>query len=334
MKSGEPSGEWLGRGLEGKTPVLYHKGPGQGKGFTSKSEALSGLRRLQKYVGYAMLLSAAAGVYLLATDGSLWILAVSHAVGLVIIVILDVILGVMNLSGSKRVYLASLAAALLGIVLQLGDIATAPQYNMTVTYFASYLFGLPAFDLLLALQAGVMVLGVLGKGNVEFLASRRRTGRELNYSRKSFIQTIVGFAALVGFGVVLGSVKIPAASSVPTPSSQAQVASASTPIANTINMQVDSPVYFQYPSAGYANVLFKRSDGTLEAYSILCTHVCCECSYIASSNVFYCPCHGSVFDTSGKVLRGPAAYPLPSISLTVDSSGNVFPTAVTGYTPC
>ncbi len=331
MKPGESPGEWLAEGLEGKIPVRYRKGDSQRKGYSSKSEALSGLRKLQKYIGYAMFLSAAAGVYLLATDGSLWILAVSHAVGLIIIVILDVLLGAMNLMASKRVYLASLAAAFLGIALQLGDIATAPQYNMTISYFASYLFALPAFDILLSLQGAVLVIGILGRGNVQFLASRGRTGRELNYSRQSFIRTIVGFGALVGLGVILGSIKIPSPSS--SPSSQAQVASASKPIANTNSIQINSPVYFQYPS-GYPNVLFKRSDGTLEAYSLLCTHVCCECSYVASSNVFYCPCHGSVFDSGGKVVRGPAAYPLPLISLTVDSAGNVFPTAVTGYSPC
>src|SRR5512135_1632158 len=134
------SAGWLGEGPDGRLPILSQKG-GQRKGYTSKSEALTGLRRLQRFIGYAMLASAAAGVYLLATDGSLWILAVSHAVGLVIIVVLDVLIGAMNLNGSKRVYLPSMAAAVLGIVLQLGDIATAPQYNMTVAYFASYLFG-------------------------------------------------------------------------------------------------------------------------------------------------------------------------------------------------
>ena len=91
--------EWFERGLEARIPVNYQNGPGSGKGRNSKGEALSGLRRLQRYIGYAMLLSAAAGVYLLATDGSLWILAVSHAYGLVIIVVLDVLLGIMNLIG-------------------------------------------------------------------------------------------------------------------------------------------------------------------------------------------------------------------------------------------
>src|SRR4029077_14935375 len=133
--------------------------------------------------------------------------------------------------------------------------------------------------------------------------------------------------------VILGSVKLPSATSSSSPSSSAPVASASTPITNANDIQVDSPVYFQYP-AGYPNVLFKRSDGTLEAFSLLCTHVCCECSFISSSNIYYCPCHGSEFDSKGRVVVGPANSPLPSITLNVDSWGNVFPTGVTGYSPC
>jgi cytochrome b6-f complex iron-sulfur subunit len=331
MRAGEAPPEWLERGLESKIPVRYQKDRAERNGRISKDEALSGLRRLQRYIGYAMLLSAAAGVYLLATDGSLWILAVSHAYGLVIIAVLDVSLGVMNLMGSKRVYLASLAAACLGIVLQLGDITTAPQYNMTMAYFASYLFGLGAFDALILLQAAIIVLGIVGRADVQFLASRRRVGKELNYSRRSFVTTIAGFGVLIALGVALASVKIPSSSS--SPVSSQTTASPSSAITNTNSMQVGAPVYFEYPS-GYPNVLFKRSDGSLAAYSLLCTHVCCEVTYESSSNLFYCPCHGSEFDSSGRVIRGPAGSPLPSVTLTVDGSGNVFPSGVTGYSPC
>jgi arsenite oxidase small subunit len=278
-----------------------------------------------------MTMSASAGAYLLATDGSLWHLAISHAAGLVIIVLLDLSLGALNLLGSKRVYLASLAAACLGIVLQLGDVTTAPQYNMTVAYFASYLFGLPAFDALLLLQAVVIALGIIGRTNVQFLSSKRRLARELNYSRRSFITTIAGFGVLIGLGVALASVKIQPTSS---PAATATTtAGASTPITNTSDLQVGTPVYFDYPS-GYPNVLFKLGDGSLAAYSMLCTHVCCEVSYDASASIFYCPCHGSEFDSSGRVIRGPASASLPSIALTVDSSGNIYPTGVSGSTPC
>ena len=331
MTLGEPLPEWFEEGLEARIPVFYQKARGPEKGYTH--HALNNLRKLQRYIGYVMLLSAAAGVYLLATDGSLWILAVSHAVGLVIIVILDLVLGIMNLLGSKRIYVASIAAALLGIVLQLGDITTAPQYNMTIPYFASYLFGLAAFDILLALQGAVIVLGILGRSNIQFLVSKRRVAKELNYSRRSFVTTMVEFAVLIGFGVALGSVKIPSAASSSSPASSAAAAGPSTPITNTSNLQVGTPMYFEYPS-GYPNVLFKRADGTLAAFSILCTHVCCETTYESSSNTFFCGCHGSVFDSNGRVLRGPASSPLPSISLNVDSSGNVYPTGVNGYTPC
>jgi arsenite oxidase small subunit len=328
MTPAEPDHDWLEQGLEGNIPVLYDN---SSKGHISKNEALSSLRKLQRYIGYVMLLSAATVVYLLATDGSLWVLAVSHAIGLVIIVILDVFLGILNLLGTRRVYVASLAAAVLGIALQLGDVATAPQYGMSVAYFASYLFGLVAFDALLLLQGIVIILGIAGRSSVGFLASRRRVSNELNYSRRSFVTTIVGFAALIGLGVALGSVKLPSTSS--SPAGSAQVASPTTPIANTSYLQVDSPVYFEYPS-GYPNVLFKRSDGNLAAFSLLCTHVCCETTYEASSSIFYCPCHGSEFDSSGNVIRGPASSPLPTITLTVDNSGNVYAAGVSGSTPC
>jgi hypothetical protein len=50
MKSGESPGEWFGQGLEARIPVIYQKGDSQRKGYSSKSEALSGLRKLQKYI--------------------------------------------------------------------------------------------------------------------------------------------------------------------------------------------------------------------------------------------------------------------------------------------
>jgi Rieske Fe-S protein len=319
------------------------------KGF-SKAEAKSGVRRLQRFFGLAFLLSALCGVYLLATDKSLWLLALSHAVGLVVIVVIDVALGILNLRLRRKIYLPSVAAALLGFLLQLGDILTAPQYNMTMRYFASYLFGLWAFDLLLVLQFAVIAFGVAARGYQRELARRQKTkrARELGYSRRGFLRAIASFAAVIAVVVTLGSVKLPPPNTPPSQSSQATQSGQSTrgsqsartssvkpngAIANTNDLQVGSPVYFEYPK-GYPSMLLKKANGALVALSMLCTHVCCECTYEPSSSVIFCPCHGSVFDSTGSVLRGPAGTPLPSVELTIDTSGFIYPKGINGYGPC
>ena len=309
------------------------------------------MRRVQRFFGLAFLLSAISGAYLLATDKSVWLLAISHAVGLVVIVAIDVVLGVLNLRLRRKIYLPSLAAALLGFMLQLGDVLTAPQYNMTMQYFASYLFGLWAFDLLLVLQLAIFSVGVAGRGYARELARRQKTkrARELGYSRRGFLKAIASFAGVIGVVVTLGSVKLPPPSPPSSQSSQttqaAQSARNSQPartpptakpsgaIANTSSLQVGSPVYFQYPK-GYPNMLLKKADGTLVALSMLCTHVCCECSYEPSSSVIFCPCHGSTFDSTGNVLRGPAGSPLPTVELTIDGSGYIYPSGIKGSGPC
>ena len=297
---------------------------------SAKETAKRGFRRLQMATGGMLLLSSAAGVYLLATDKSLWLLAVSHAVGLVILVVMDVVLGLYSLASSKSVYLPSIAAGVLGFVLQGGDVLTAPQYGMTVLYFAHYLLGLWAFDLLLLLQGGVILAGVLGRPHARYLSRRRtRTGRALEYSRRGFLKALAGFAGLIGAGVLLGSLKLPA----PTPSQTTATGGVQGSVANVNALQVGVPAYFYYPGS-YPNALIKKSDGSLTALSMLCTHVCCTLSFDSSANEFYCPCHGSVFDTAGKVVRGPAGANLPTVELRVDGAGNVFPTGVSNPGPC
>jgi Rieske Fe-S protein len=290
---------------------------------------------LQNLIGGLLLASAAAGTYLLATDASLWLLAVSHAIGLAMIVVIDAVVGLYSLAFPRSAHLPAIAAATLGFVLQLGDIFTAPQYNMSISYFAGYLFGLWAFDLLLALQVAIVFLGILARPHAQYLARRRtRQGKEVDYSRRGFVKALAGFAGLIGLGVLIGSIKLPASAGPTIQTTTAtQSAGPKGSIANVASLQVGVPVYFEYPS-GFPNALMKNADGSLTAVSTLCTHVCCQCSYQPSQKVFVCPCHGSVFDSSGRVVNGPAAVDLPTITLQVDNSGNIFPTAVNNPGPC
>jgi arsenite oxidase small subunit len=285
-----------------------------------------------------LLLSSGVGTCLLATDASLWLLAFSHAVGLMMIVAIDLVLGLYSLASPKSAYLPSAAAAFLGFMLQLGDVFTAPQYNMTIPYFAHYLFGLWAFDLLLGLQLAVVILGVVARPHARYLARRRtKRGQELDYSRRGLLKAMGGLAGLIGVGVLLGSLKLAGPVTQGTQTSQSSTATTTKSgagiIANINSLQVGTPVFFSYP-AGYPSALVKNQDGSLTAVSMLCTHVCCQCSYDAASKVYYCPCHGSVFDLTGRVVRGPASTDLPTIQLRIDGSGDVFPIGVTNPGPC
>ncbi|MBD2136379.1 cytochrome b6-f complex iron-sulfur subunit [Anabaena sp. FACHB-1237] len=43
----------------------------------------------------------------------------------------------------------------------------------------------------------------------------------------------------------------------------------------------------------------------------ICTHLGCVVPWNVAENKFKCPCHGSQYDTTGKVIRGPAPHSLP-----------------------
>ena len=63
---------------------------------------------------------------------------------------------------------------------------------------------------------------------------------------------------------------------------------------------------------------FLVSRTSAEAFSALtgtCTHQACTITGFSSGR-YVCPCHGSNFDTSGRVLQGPATAPLRSFPTT------------------
>ncbi|MFI1567311.1 Rieske 2Fe-2S domain-containing protein [Streptomyces sp. NPDC020490] len=60
-------------------------------------------------------------------------------------------------------------------------------------------------------------------------------------------------------------------------------------------------------------VVSRAADGSLKAYSTICTHARCAINTLQGTKLI-CPCHGSEFDaTTGKVLRSPAAAPLDEL---------------------
>ncbi|NER33954.1 MAG: cytochrome b6-f complex iron-sulfur subunit [Oscillatoria sp. SIO1A7] len=70
---------------------------------------------------------------------------------------------------------------------------------------------------------------------------------------------------------------------------------------------------------GDPTYLIVKEDKTLTDYGLnaVCTHLGCVVPWNAGKNKFICPCHGSQYNSEGKVVRGPAPLSLALAHLDV-----------------
>ncbi len=70
-------------------------------------------------------------------------------------------------------------------------------------------------------------------------------------------------------------------------------------------------------------VITQPQSGTFHAFSAVCTHAGCTVGSVSGGTI-NCPCHGSRFNiTNGAVVNGPAASPLPPVSIKVQGTSIV-----------
>ncbi|MFM7450238.1 MAG: cytochrome b6-f complex iron-sulfur subunit [Leptolyngbyaceae cyanobacterium] len=71
---------------------------------------------------------------------------------------------------------------------------------------------------------------------------------------------------------------------------------------------------------GDPTYLVVKDDRALADFGInaVCTHLGCVVPWNANENKFMCPCHGSQYDSNGKVVRGPAPLSLALVHATVE----------------
>jgi len=81
-------------------------------------------------------------------------------------------------------------------------------------------------------------------------------------------------------------------------------------------------VYAGFASHGFFIV---RKGENLFALSSICTHKKCRLK-TEPDRTFYCPCHGSTFDSAGHVTTGPAKRDLPVYKTSVDEDGKLLVT--------
>lgn len=63
----------------------------------------------------------------------------------------------------------------------------------------------------------------------------------------------------------------------------------------------------------------RREADEVTVYSPICTHLGCGFRWDGEEKKFKCPCHGSMFDTEGKVVGGPAPRPLDRLPVKIEN---------------
>jgi Rieske Fe-S protein len=59
----------------------------------------------------------------------------------------------------------------------------------------------------------------------------------------------------------------------------------------------------------------------VRTFVAVCTHEGCPLGWNPMQRLIRCPCHGSAFDTSGRVVEGPAREPLTELETVVENGG-------------
>jgi cytochrome b6-f complex iron-sulfur subunit len=90
---------------------------------------------------------------------------------------------------------------------------------------------------------------------------------------------------------------------------------------STIDLDLSLPENSALKTSGSSkivqNILVFNTGTKIVALSAICTHEGCTVAYNNGAGNIQCPCHGSVYSTTGSVINGPAPSALKSYQVTL-----------------
>ncbi|MEV4411912.1 Rieske (2Fe-2S) protein [Catellatospora sp. NPDC049609] len=154
-----------------------------------------------------------------------------------------------------------------------------------------------------------------GRTAEEVAALRERIAADSLTSRRDYLRLAVTMSG----GLAVGSVAVAAGIF------HRHGDGAAPPKLVTAALAPGESVAFAYPGESDHAVALRMADGTLVAYSSICTHLACAVLWRADRGErgeLYCPCHEGVFDPrTGAVTAGPPPRPLPRVLLEERADG-------------
>lgn len=142
-------------------------------------------------------------------------------------------------------------------------------------------------------------------------------------SRRTFFQWVIGAAsALIGLGLA-----IPLVGYVISPALKRRE-QFWVEVGTVDELTVGQPEQLEYrqtvsdgwmtTTAHKAVWAVKQGADTVTIFSPICTHLGCGYRWDLPDRKFKCPCHGSVYDMTGRVVSGPAPRPLDELPVKIE----------------
>jgi thiosulfate dehydrogenase [quinone] large subunit len=103
----------------------------------------------------------------------------------------------------------------------------------------------------------------------------------------------------------------------PTTSASTSAAPTGPVLANVADVPVGGAKQVKDPGTGQTDWVLQLQAGQFTAVDAKCPHQGCTVAFESPSTGFTCPCHGSRFDATGKLLNGPATTGLTAVPVQV-----------------
>lgn len=111
-------------------------------------------------------------------------------------------------------------------------------------------------------------------------------------------------------------------SSTPGAGSNAKVPANAVKLAPGSRLPKGQAATYSDPADGSTDILIRSPDGSLKAFSAICTHAGCTVGY--ENGTIICPCHGGEYNAeTGEVIAGPPPAPLEPKKV-VESGGQIY----------
>jgi menaquinol-cytochrome c reductase iron-sulfur subunit len=152
---------------------------------------------------------------------------------------------------------------------------------------------------------------------------------EHGISRRSFVTGVIGILG----GIISAIVGLPAIGYLISPALKRASADEWIPLGMLEDIPEGQPTLFSFTRTkqvgwertanSYGVYVVRKTNGELDIFSNVCTHLSCRVSWKDDVQEYVCPCHDGRFARDGSIISGPQPRPLDRFEYRLEEDGRL-----------